>query len=188
MKKTPLSEYLKADEKGLADLRLLEKDAVARALISLGGGDYVVTTSDARTVRFSDADLRPVGRVGQGVQGVNLAKGATVVGADWIADDDDRELWVATSNGWIKRTPLADYPRKGRATGGVSTIQLTEHASVVGAAVLGPAEDVLLVSDQGVTRRLTPAEVPLLPRDRKGRAAFDLQPPDRVARVVVLPS
>src|SRR3984893_7027858 len=73
VKKTPLSEYIKVDEKPSPDLRLLGKDSVARAMLSLGGGDYVVTTSDGKTLRFSDGDLRAAGRVGQGVQGIGLS-------------------------------------------------------------------------------------------------------------------
>src|SRR6195256_4346979 len=83
VKKTPLSEYIKVDEKASADLKLLGKDGVVCALLSPGGGDYVVTTSDGKTLRFSDGDLRAAGRVGQGVQGIGVARGASVVGADW---------------------------------------------------------------------------------------------------------
>src|ERR671939_772705 len=75
-KKTALSEYVRVDEKGAPDLRLLGKDGVVRALVSPGGGDYVVTTSDGKTLRFSDKDLRPTGRVGQGVQAIGLTSSA----------------------------------------------------------------------------------------------------------------
>src|SRR5215207_5455193 len=140
-KKTALSEYIKVDEKGSPDLRLLGKDSIVRALLSLGGGDYVVTTSDGKTLRFSDSDLRPTGRVGQGVQGIGLARGASVVGADWITDTDDRALWVVSSAGIIKRSLLSEYPRKGRATGGVATMQLASRTTIIGACVLNSTED-----------------------------------------------
>src|SRR5918911_258483 len=124
VKKTALSEYVRVDEKGAPDLRLLGKDALARALLSPGGGDYVVTTSDGKTLRFSDRDLRPTGRVGQGVQAIALSSGAWVVGADWIGENDDRALWVAGSTGQIKRTLLNEYPRKGRETGRVAPLHV----------------------------------------------------------------
>src|ERR1700716_2463313 len=84
VKKTPLSEYIKVDEKSSPDLRLLGKDEIVRTTLSLGWGDYVVTTSDGKTLRFSDADLRPTGRVGQGVQAIGLSGKAGVVSADSI--------------------------------------------------------------------------------------------------------
>jgi DNA gyrase subunit A len=188
VKKTALSEYVRVDEKGAPDLRLLGKDAVVRALLSLGGGDYVVTTSDGKTLRFSDKDLRPTGRVGQGVQAIGLSSGAYVVGADWISEDDDRTLWVAGSTGQIKRTLLNEYPRKGRATGGVATLQLPPRSTVAGAAVVASGEDVLLISESGKTARIVESELPLSGRDRKGSTGMKLDASDTVARAIVLPA
>lgn len=187
-KKTALSEYVRVDEKGAPDLRLLGKDQVVTALLSLGWGDYVVTSSDGKTLRFSDSDLRPTGRVGQGVQAMNIAAGAGVVGADSVGEDDDRALWVAASNGFVKRTQLGEYPRKGRATGGVSTMQLPPNTPLIGAAVLGPDEDVLLIGSKGRTTRITPAELPFVARDRKGSPAIKLEDSESLVRMVVLPS
>jgi DNA gyrase subunit A len=187
VKKTPLSEYVRVDEKGTGDLRLLGRDGVARATLSLGGGDYVVTTSDGKTLRFSDRELRPTGRVGQGVTAIGLSSSAQVVGADWIAEDDDRALWVVSSPGMVKRTLLADYPRKGRATAGVATMQLPPKTFVVGAAVLSPGEDVLLISQAGKTGRVIEADLALSGRDRKGSTGLKLDSADTVARIVVLP-
>jgi DNA gyrase subunit A len=188
VKKTALSEYLKIDEKGSPDLKLLGKDTVVCALLSLGWGDYVVTTSDAKTLRFSDADLRPTGRVGQGVQAINLSGSAGVVGAESIGEDDDRTLWVASSNGFIKRSPLADYPRKGRGTGGVATMQLTPKTSLTGSAVIGAGEDGLLIAESGRTARVTANDLPLVARDRRGVVGIKLDATDRLRRLVVLPS
>ncbi|MDQ3811937.1 MAG: DNA topoisomerase [Chloroflexota bacterium] len=188
VKKTALSEYLRVDEKGAPDFRLLGKDGVARALLSPGGGDYLVTTSDGKTLRFADADLRPTGRVGQGVQAIGLARDAVVVGADWVSDHDDRTLWVASSSGMLKRSPASEYPRKGRATGGVATIQLQARSTVVGAAVLSDNEDALLISSTGRTARAVPEQVPLVARDRKGSPAIRLEAGDSLVRMVVLPT
>jgi DNA gyrase subunit A len=185
VKKTALSEYVKVDEKGSPDLRLLGKDTIARLLLSPGGGDYVVTTSDGKTLRFSDADLRPTGRVGQGVAAVGLAKGATVIGADWASEDDERALWVASSLGFVKRTLLVEYPRKGRATGGVATMQLAPRATVIGGAVLSADEEALLITESGRAARATQA--PLQGRGSKGAAVLKLDGTDTVVRLVVLP-
>ena len=188
VKKTALSEYIKIDEKGSPDLRLLGKDSVVRAVLSLGGGDYVVTTSDGKTLRFSDADLRPTGRVGQGVQGISLGRGASVVGADWVSQEDDRALWVVSSGGLIKRSLLTDYPRKGRATGGVATMQLPPRSTIAGAAVLGDDEDCLLIAESGRTARVTPEQLAVVGRDRKGSTGIKLDASDNVIRLVVLAS
>jgi DNA gyrase subunit A len=188
VKKTPLSEYIRVDEKASADLRLLGKDAVVCALLSPGGGDYVVSTSDGKTLRFADGDLRAAGRVGQGVQGIGLSGNASVVGADWVSAEDDRSLWVASAAGFVKRSPLNDYPRKGRATGGVATMQLMPKTFLVGAAVLGESEDALLIAQSGKSARITAVDLPLVARDRKGVTGIKLEAGDSLARMVVLPS
>jgi DNA gyrase subunit A len=186
VKKTALSEYLRVDEKPSPDLRLLGKDSVAAVVVSPGGGDYVVTTSDGKTLRFSDADLRAAGRVGQGVTAISLSGSSTVVGADWIAEDDERLLWVASSNGFLKRSPLGEYPRKGRATGGVATMQLAPKTTIVGAAVLEPSEDALLIAQSGRTARASGDTTPVIARDRKGSVGIKLEGSDTLARLVVL--
>ncbi|MGI9147193.1 MAG: DNA gyrase/topoisomerase IV subunit A [Chloroflexota bacterium] len=187
-KKTALAEYIKIDDKGSPDLRLLSNDRIVAAMVSPGGGDYLVTTSDGKTLRFSDADLRASGRVGQGVQAIGLSGGASVVGADRIAGDDGAALWVASSNGFVKRSALGEYPRKGRATGGVATMQLAPKALVVAAAVISTGEDALLIANSGRTARVTPNELPLVARDRKGSPGISLDAPDELSRLVVLPT
>jgi DNA gyrase subunit A len=187
VKKTPLSEYIRVDEKPTPDLRLLGKDAIVAAVVSPGGGDYVVTTSDGKTLRFADADLRGAGRVGQGVQAIGVGASASVVAAEWVAPEDDRTLFVAASNGLVKRSLLADYPRKGRATGGVATMQLAPRTVVVAAAVLGPVDDALLIAQSGRTARVNSASLPLVARDRKGSVALKLEGADLLSRVVALP-
>jgi DNA gyrase subunit A len=188
VKKTALSEYIRVDEKPSPDLRLLGKDSVAAMVVSPGGGDYVVTTSDGKTLRFSDGDLRAAGRVGQGVQAISLTGSASVVGADWLSDDDERMLWVASSNGFVKRSPLGEYPRKGRATGGVATMQLAPRTTLVGAAVLDANEDALLIAESGRTARVTAETLGVVARDRKGSTGIKLEGSDVLARIVVLPS
>jgi DNA gyrase subunit A len=187
VKKSALSEYVRVDERGSPDLRLLGNDTIVRALISPGGGDYLITTSDGRTLRFADSELRPTGRVGQGVQAISLARDASVVGADWLGEGDRRALWVASTTGLIKRSLVSEYPRKGRATGGVATMQLA-GAKLVGAAVLGVDEDALLISSTGRTARAAPDRVPLVARDRKGVTGLKLEGSETVTRMLVLPS
>jgi DNA gyrase subunit A len=97
-------------------------------------------------------------------------------------------LWVASSNGFLKRTPLGDYPRKGRATGGVATMQLLPKTTVVGAEVLDANQDALLIAASGRTARVTGDNLPVVARDRKGSTGLKLETSDTLARMVVLPN
>ena len=103
-----------------------------------------------------------------------------------IGGDEDGALWGAPRNGFIKRTPLSEYPRKGRATGGVATMQLTPNTPLVAASVLSTGEDALLIAQSGRTARVTPNELPLVARDRKGTPGIKLDAPDQLSRLVVL--
>jgi len=121
------------------------------------------------------------------VQAISLQASASVVGANWVSEDDEGLLWVASNTGFIKRSPLGEYPRKGRATGGVATMQLAPKTSLIGAAVLEPTEDVLLIAESGHTARVTGDVLPVVARDRKGVGGMKLEGSDHVARMVVLP-
>ncbi len=137
VKKSPLSEYRTADVDGVQDMKLTDGDSVAVALVSNGIGEYFVTTSTAQTLRFSDENLRTQGRLGQGVAAMALSKDAVVVSASYLdSEQKDKNLGganllVVTVGGMAKKVPLSQYPQKGRATGGVTTIELRPNDLVL---------------------------------------------------------
>jgi DNA gyrase subunit A len=104
VKKTALSEYLRVDEKPSPDLRLLGKDSVAAVLISPGGGDYVVTTSDGKTLRFSDADVRAEGRATGGVATMQVAPKTSLISA-FVGGPNEDALLIAQSGRTTRATP-----------------------------------------------------------------------------------
>jgi DNA gyrase subunit A len=145
VKKSPLSEYKAADVDGVQDMKLADGDRVATALISLGRGEYIVSTDNGQTLRFSDDQLRSQGRSGQGVSAITLIKGGIVISASYL-DSDPAEatdelsennlfavtsLFVLTANGWGKRVPLSQFASKSRATTGLPTIELADSDRVV---------------------------------------------------------
>jgi len=150
VKKSPLSEYRTADLDGLQDMKLAEGDAVVTALISLGQGEYFVTTDNAQTLRFSDDGLRAQGRVGQGVAAIALGPGAKVVSAVYLEAEeqntlsDPLSLFVVTEDGLGKKVPLSQYPQKGRATAGVITTELVGKDRVLLAMIVHEHDHLLL--------------------------------------------
>ena len=93
-----------------------------------------------------------------------------------------------SSGGLIKRSLLTEYPRKGRATGGVATMQVPPRSTVTGAAVLSDNEDCLLIAESGQTARVTPEQLAVVGRDRKGSTGIKLDASDNIVRLVVLAS
>ena len=177
VKKSPLSEYRTADVDGLQDMKLAEGDAVVTALISHGQGEYFVTTDNAQTLRFSDENVRAQGRVGQGVAAITLAPKAEVVSAAYLDGElqstvtDPLSLLVVTRRGFVKRTLLAEYPQKGRATAGVITTELVGDDRVLLAMIISGRDHFLFIwsgenGDQVLA--LKASELKLFPRARKG--------------------
>jgi DNA gyrase subunit A len=168
VKKSLVSDYKSASTVGLGSLKLAEGDEVITALLSNGQGEYLVTTNDGQTLRFSDEKLTAQGRVGQGQIAISLDLGARVVSASFWSGGNEAgaHLLVLTQKGLIKKTALVEYPTKGRATAGVQTTTLIPDDNVA-AAWLGRDTTLLLVTQAGSTTVDT-RSLPVAPRARKG--------------------
>ncbi|HET8852422.1 MAG TPA: DNA gyrase C-terminal beta-propeller domain-containing protein, partial [Ktedonobacteraceae bacterium] len=170
-------EYKTADVDGLQDMKLADGDTVVTALLSLGQGEYIVTTDNAQTLRFSDEGLRAQGRVGQGVAAMSLTPGAHVVSASYLDGDaltdttDPLSLFVITESGLGKKVPLDQYPQKGRATAGVITTELISTDHVLLTLLVGEHDHLLLISN-GVgseqVKAVQVTELKTFPRAKRG--------------------
>jgi DNA gyrase subunit A len=157
VKKTEFLEYntpLKAD--GIIALKMREDDELIGVRLSNGEDDILMVSRMGQAVRFSEKDVRAMGRPASGVAGMKLRAGDEVIEVDIASDDAD--LLVVTENGWGKRTRVADYPIKGRGTMGVKTAQLVEgKGRLAGARIVRDGYQVMLISDGGTVIR-TPVD------------------------------
>jgi DNA gyrase subunit A len=153
VKKTEFLEYntpLKAD--GIIALRMREDDELIGVRLSDGNDDILMVSRMGQAVRFSEKDVRPMGRPASGVAGMKLRPQDEVIEVDIASDDAD--LLVVTENGWGKRTRVSDYPVKGRGTMGVKTAQLVEgKGRLAGARIVREGYQVMLISDGGTVIR-----------------------------------
>ena len=177
VKKSPLSDYKSADVDGLQDMKLADGDAVVAALLSLGQGEYFVTTNAAQTLRFSDEALRAQGRVGQGVAAMALGQNAQVVSASYLDSTQSAStasflsLLVVTESGLCKKVPLSQYPQKGRATSGVVTTELADRDRVLLTMVINEEDFLLLTwNDESgeQVKAVKATELKAFPRARRG--------------------
>ena len=112
------------------------------------GDDILMVSRSGQAIRFSEKAARPMGRATAGVQGMRLRKDDEVIAISVAQDDDD--LLVVTEQGYGKRTPVRDYPRKGRGGLGVKTIQLTDaKGKLAGSRVVRDGYQVMLISTGG---------------------------------------
>jgi DNA gyrase subunit A len=153
VKKTRFLEYntpLKAD--GIIALKMREDDELIGVRLSDGEDDILMVSRMGQAVRFSEKDVRSMGRPASGVAGMKLRAGDEVIEVDIAADDAD--LLVVTENGWGKRTRVSEYPVKGRGTMGVKTAQLVEgKGRLAGARIVRDGYQVMLISDGGTVIR-----------------------------------
>ena len=154
VKKTEFLEYntpLKAD--GIIALKMREDDELIGVRLSDGTDDILMVSRMGQAVRFSEKDVRPMGRPASGVAGMKLRAKDEVIEVDIASDDAD--LLVVTENGWGKRTRVSEYPVKGRGTMGVKTAQLVEgKGRLAGARIVREGYQVMLISDGGTVIRM----------------------------------
>jgi len=118
-------------------------------------------------VRFSEKEVRSTGRNTTGVRGIRLAKGERV--RSLIVVDGEGDILTASERGFGKRTPVEDYPRKGRGTQGVIALQTTaRNGQLVGAVQLSDHHEVLLISDGGTLVRTRAAGISQVGRNTQG--------------------
>ena len=123
--------------------------------------------SNGKAVRFAENAIRTTGRNTTGVRGIRLAKGEEV--RSLIVVDGDGDILTASERGYGKRTPVEEYPRKGRGTQGVIALKTTaRNGKLVGAIQLSDQHEVLLISDGGTLVRTRAAEISQVSRNTQG--------------------
>ena len=170
VKKTELAAYnttLKAD--GIIAIKMREGDELVAVRHSTGDNDLLMVSRLGQAVRFHESAVRSMGRDASGVQGMKLRLGAgdEVITLDVALDDTD--LLVVTDNGYGKRTRVSEYPRKGRGTQGVKTVQLAEaKGRLAGARIVRDGYQVMLISTGGTVIKMPVEDVKRLGRSTQG--------------------
>jgi DNA gyrase subunit A len=182
VKKTAFSEYDKSRREGFIAISLRDGDELVRVVETSGRDDLLVVTSAGMTIRFSEEDVRPMGRDAAGVRGIRLKDGDEVVSCDVASDDTD--ILVVTDAGYGKRTKLERFNRQARGGQGVRGIRLTaRRGRVVAAFMVGIGDEIILVSSGGVVIRTAVREIASQGRDATGVRVMNLDDGDAVAAV-----
>ncbi|MBL1274650.1 MAG: DNA gyrase subunit A [Ectothiorhodospiraceae bacterium] len=166
VKKTPLVDYSRPRTNGIRAIDLRDGDQLVGVDITDGDRDVMLFTSAGKTIRFSESNVRAMGRTAGGVRGVKLAGDAKVIS---LIIADEGCVLTATENGYGKRTAVDQYPSHGRGGQGVISIQGSErNGAVVGAVLVGEDEQIMLITDGGTLVRTRVTEVSVLGRNTQG--------------------
>lgn len=167
VKKTALTEFAFRLQRGKIAINLDDGDALIGVALTCGDSDVMLFASNGKAVRFAENEVRAMGRTATGVRGMRLAEGEEV--RSLIVVEGDGDILTASERGYGKRTPVDEYPRKGRGTQGVIAIQTTaRNGKLVGAIQLSDHHEVLLISDGGTLVRTRATEISQVGRNTQG--------------------
>ncbi len=179
IKKTELESYSHPRPSGIIAITLDENDELISAEVTDGDRDVFLGTRDGLSIRFSEADVREIGRTGKGVIGIRLDEGNEVVGMEIVRDDST--ILTVTENGYGKRSTLEDYRSQGRGGKGIITIKTTEkNGRVIGIAQVSEDDEILLITTNGKVLRIRTKDISVQGRNTQGVRLFDIETGDKV--------
>jgi DNA gyrase subunit A len=167
VKKTPLIQFTKPRSNGLIALKLEEGDSLIAAAITDGSKDVMMFSDAGKVIRFKESKVRTMSRIARGVRGMRLAADQRII--SMLIPEAGAQILSASARGYGKRTPLADYPRRGRGGQGVIAMVINErNGKLVGAVQVLDGEEIMLISDQGTLVRTRVDEVRGAGRNTQG--------------------
>src|SRR5918912_460090 len=187
VKKTEFLAYntpIKAD--GIIAINIRDDDELVAVRETSGEDDIIMVSRSGQAIRFAESEARPMGRDTGGVRGMNVAQKGNYVLAMDVAREDT-ELLVVTENGFGKRTPVSEYPRKGRGSMGVLTIKLTDKkGALAGALVVREHQELVFISQNGMVQRTTARGINRYGRASQGVRVMNVREDDRVSAVALV--
>ena len=191
IKRTQLSDFSSVRSNGLIAIRLEDKDELSFVWESPGKHEVIMTTAEGKAIRFSEEEVRAMGRDAIGVNAIKLVNdGDMVVGMDVVDPNaKDADVLIITSNGLGKRTPIEEFPLHGRYGQGVIAMKLSPKTGrIIATRVVYDTDEVMIVTTGGMVTRIAAREI-----SRQGRAAqgvmvmtFKEGKSDMVASVAIL--
>ena len=169
IKKTALKEYDTTRRTGLQGITLKDDDELIGVRLTDGEDNVVLVTKNGLCITFDEKEVRPIGRVSQGVIGIRLDEDDEVIGMESVINGGKATLLAITENGFGKRTELDEYRVQKRGGRGVITYKITpKTGKLIGVRIATEDDDVMLVTDTGTIIRLEVKDISILGRSTQG--------------------
>ncbi|GIP29211.1 DNA gyrase subunit A [Paenibacillus sp. J23TS9] len=182
VKKTPLEDYVNIRKGGLIAINIRDDDALIEVKLTDGQREMIMGTAQGMSIRFSESDVRSMGRSATGVKGITLDDDDQVIGMDVV--DKELDTLIVTAKGYGKRTPLSDYRSQTRGGKGIKTMNVTEkNGPVVGLKVVKPDEDLMIITSSGTLIRTSIEGISIMGRYTQGVKLINIREDDFVATV-----
>jgi DNA gyrase subunit A len=185
VKKTELMEFTRPRSNGIRAIELKSGNRLVGVGLTSGTCDILLFSDAGKVVRFTEEDVRPMGRTARGVRGIMLQKDQSVIALIIACPDavsGATTVLTATKNGYGKRTPLEDYPKHRRGGQGVISIQVSErNGSVISACVVGDEDQAMLITSGGTLIRTRVKEISIVGRNTQGVTLIGLEEGEHLA-------
>ena len=189
IKKTKLEAYSRPRQNGVNAIVIREGDQLIEAKLTSGSAEVMIAAKEGKAIRFNEATVRPIGRVGAGVRGISLEGDDEVVGMICIEPDDKRDVLVLSENGYGKRTDLDEYRITNRGGKGVKTINITEKTGkLIAIQSVTDENDLMIINRSGLTIRTSVEQIRLAGRATQGVRIINLREGDAIASVMAVPA
>jgi len=169
VKKCAISGFSRPRSSGLRAIGLIDGDELVAVDLTTGDSDVLLFASSGKAIRFHETGVREMGRTARGVRGITLKSGQSVISMITVKEGEVGCVLAATSKGYGKRTPLSDFPTKGRGGQGVIAIRDGDRNGVaVSAELVADDDEIVLITNSGRLVRTTVDEVSIQSRNTHG--------------------
>src|SRR5438105_11163341 len=185
IKKTALSAFSNPRAGGIIAMGVEEGDAVITVQLTDGSGEIFIGTRNGMAIRFHEGDVRPMGRAAYGVRGISLRGDDYVVAMEVVKPGGT--LLTVTEQGFGKRTEIDEYRVQSRGGVGIINIATTDrNGLVVGVAYVQEADELLVITQQGMILRTLTDDVRSIGRATQGVKLIDIEGDDKVVSIARL--
>ncbi|GGG26675.1 DNA gyrase subunit A [Paenibacillus abyssi] len=182
VKKTPLEDYSNIRKVGLIAISLREDDDLIGVKLTDGKQEIIMGTAQGMSIRYSECDVRSMGRSATGVKGIQLDDNDIVIDMDVAVPEHD--VLIVTSKGYGKRTPIGEYRIQTRGGKGIKTLNVTDkNGPIVGLKVVDNDEDLMIMTSSGTLIRTSMAGISTMGRNTQGVRLINIRDEDAVATV-----
>jgi DNA gyrase subunit A len=182
IKKTDLKEYDSSRKSGLLAINLNDEDELIAVELTDGSKEMIMGTKKGYAIRFSENDVRAVGRTAIGVRGIFLRDDDEVIGMDLI--DDELYVLTVSENGYGKVTKADEYRIQNRGGKGIQTYKITSKTGdLVGIKVCRKDEEVMMINNQGIVIRLEVGGISIMGRSTQGVRLMKLDKTEKIVTI-----
>ena len=182
VKKTPLSDFKNLRKNGLIAINLREGDELLKVKVTRGDANIIIVTQNGYAVRFSEKNVRAMGRTASGVRSINLKDDDIAVCMDIAVDSED--LLIISEYGFGKRTPISEYKVQKRGGVGLITYKISEKTGkVVGATMCNELDELMLINSSGVAIRINVKDISVTGRSAMGVTLMRTNEDEKVVAV-----